>query len=259
MGKSRTESYLATPPNSTFIRGTHPSEKLPELNLGPAQLAIPSDRDSRSPRKDSSPSFERCSSTSSHPFSPPPAPSVNKASSKSTSKRGKPSRKTTHSQIEKRRREKINDTMQRLKDLVPACHDADATLRKLDVLTATADYIEVLQRALRREPTSPDSAGKRSRLPRSSSCSGRTGGPPDEAIHAEHGAASPTSSIYEARSLGQEYTSPHISRTCSMSALTDLEDQEVDAAESLIQIAESPMLGPVTERRRLTISELMHL
>lgn len=56
--------------------------------------------------------------------------------------RKKPTRKTTHSQIEKRRREKINHTMERLKRLVPAC--SVPSLRKLDVLVATADYIEEL-------------------------------------------------------------------------------------------------------------------
>ncbi len=58
-------------------------------------------------------------------------------------KHGTTKRKATHSQIEKRRRERINHTMERLKSQVPACRAADG-LHKLDVLQATADYIDYL-------------------------------------------------------------------------------------------------------------------
>lgn len=167
------EASLATPPSSTYIKA-HDPDYLPELELGPSSIST---------RK--------------------------AAGATGKSKKGKPSRKTTHSQIEKRRREKINDTMERLKNLVPACHDDPQNLRKLDVLTATADYIEELKSMLQ--------------LP------------------------SPRSPI-EAHS--------RMSTTMSESSRED-HDHVVDAATSLIKIAESPVIGPIVNR--LSIAELMHL
>lgn len=146
--------------------------------------------------------------------------------------------------------------MQRLKDLVPACHVSDATLRKLDVLKATADYIEVLHNALGQQCGSQGSIetlaldspklekvtmGRRSVRPHSG----------------KRYIESPTLSS-SSSSVGEaDHPYPH--EPSGIYSESILEVDEVNAAESLIQIAESPMLGPVIERRRLTISELMHL
>ncbi|KAF8922878.1 hypothetical protein BGZ58_003628, partial [Dissophora ornata] len=53
-------------------------------------------------------------------------------------------RKVSHSAIERRRRERINDKILRLKHLVPACVDEDH-LHKLSILQSTIEYIQYLK------------------------------------------------------------------------------------------------------------------
>lgn len=251
-----------TPPSSTFLDARQ-SEVLPELCLGPSHLPLASAKSARPSLNDLPPPSHCASSrtTSAAPLSPPDAPvSRDTAESKRTTgaKRGKPSRKTTHSQIEKRRREKINDTMQRLKHLVPACHVSDSTLRKLDVLTATADYIEELQNALGRHPGSPESIRKAAPGSISPSSVGhepdlrRSSRSREETLYVEF-----SSSASAAYGEDEDFENSEDGRR------TETKDEmlvdEVNAAESLIQIAESPMLLPVVERNRMSISELMHL
>lgn len=269
MGRDGTqERYLVTPPASTFL-AAQASDALPILVLGPSQIPVEEDVTGR-----------RRSSSASSALSP--LQTSAKQARRPLAKKARPSRKTTHSQIEKRRREKINDTMQRLKDLVPACHAAsELNLRKLDVLTATADYIEELQKRLRLEPVSPASdpaassgsispyalqedsrrEHRRSSRPRQQRAYAespisnskedsedeveRTGSPTDVRIKS-----------HEERT-GHSYQQPQLPRTTN--GMEAMQDEEYTAAESLIQIAESPMLGPMTERHRLSISELMHL
>ncbi|CCG81321.1 putative HLH transcription factor [Taphrina deformans PYCC 5710] len=255
MGRSRsdTTTYLATPPSSYMLRPKS-DETLPELSLGPAKISQlhsqSSHTDRAVPGKDDS-----CS-----PISPVSRiPSAASSENCAPPKRGKPSRKTTHSQIEKRRREKINDTMQRLKDLVPACHDPEALLRKLDVLTATADYIEELHTQLERQQ--PDRGSD---------------------LVVRQGVSRINSQTYLSqnhRSTREQKTACYVESSSNSSVdvmdTSDREEvrltpvssperppmhnEEVNAAESLIQIATSPMLRPVVERQRLSISELMHL
>lgn len=249
MGRTSTSAYLATPPTSTMLTSAQSSETLPELLLGPPGLATSPDQD-------------RTSSSPVRQSNPPVEKNVARTAAKSASKKGKPSRRTTHSQIEKRRREKINDTMQRLKDLVPACHVSDATLRKLDILKATADYIEVLHAALQTQRGSPESIDKLSLGSVSPNVTTNFQKPihrRSERQHTEkHYMESPTISSPSSVSYtghGPESRASYDSPARRQS----MEVDDVNAAESLIQIAESPMLGPVIERRRLTISELMHL
>ncbi|KAG0250851.1 hypothetical protein BG011_008034 [Mortierella polycephala] len=59
-------------------------------------------------------------------------------------------RKVSHSAIERRRRERINDKILQLKHLVPSCVDEDH-LHKLSILQSTIEYIQYLKSAL---PTS---------------------------------------------------------------------------------------------------------
>ncbi|KAG0246245.1 hypothetical protein BGX31_003712 [Mortierella sp. GBA43] len=56
-------------------------------------------------------------------------------------------RKVSHSAIERRRRERINDKILQLKHLVPACVDEDH-LHKLSILQSTIEYIQHLKALL---------------------------------------------------------------------------------------------------------------
>ncbi|KAF9951727.1 hypothetical protein BGZ72_006816 [Mortierella alpina] len=56
-------------------------------------------------------------------------------------------RKVSHSAIERRRRERINDKILQLKHLVPACVDEDH-LHKLSILQSTIEYIQHLKAIL---------------------------------------------------------------------------------------------------------------
>lgn len=66
----------------------------------------------------------------------------------------KSARKTAHSAIERRRRSKMNEEFDSLKQLVPACRQSiaaeggDAGLHKLTILQATVEYVRYLQACL---------------------------------------------------------------------------------------------------------------
>ncbi|CAG8777760.1 6782_t:CDS:1, partial [Acaulospora morrowiae] len=53
-------------------------------------------------------------------------------------------RKVSHSAIERRRRERINDKIMQLKELIPSCADQDH-LHKLSILQSAIEYIQYLQ------------------------------------------------------------------------------------------------------------------
>jgi Helix-loop-helix DNA-binding domain len=57
----------------------------------------------------------------------------------------KDSRKVSHSLIEKRRREKINSCLSKLKSIVPGCAAHGEGIQKLKILEMTVDYILSLQ------------------------------------------------------------------------------------------------------------------
>lgn len=236
MVRNNAEKSLATPPTSTFLCAQD-SFQLPELFLGPSSVP---------PLK----------TESLESLLPASQLRTNSFGASRAAKKAKPSRKTTHSQIEKRRREKINDTMERLKNLVPACHEADASsLRKLDVLTATADYIEDMQRALKRHqkshPLSPaseqdsKSTSPAQRFSKRQTCSyTRDSGYLDDSSEQSH------------------HSEDSVGHHTSVTSRTDRSQDDhvlVDAATSLIKIAESPIIGPVQPVNRMSISELMHL
>ncbi|KAJ1569528.1 hypothetical protein HK405_003316, partial [Cladochytrium tenue] len=103
---------------------------------------------------------------------PPPAPPTSSSSRRRTKEEREQARKVSHSAIERRRRERINDKIARLRSLVPACHaphggaasgDEEGSVdvpasggapqqqqqqHKLTVLQHTIEYIEKLQLAL---------------------------------------------------------------------------------------------------------------
>jgi len=60
-------------------------------------------------------------------------------------------RKTTHSAIEKRRRERINDKIAALKLIVPSCAlSTVSNMHKLTVLQNTIDYVQELEQTVMR-------------------------------------------------------------------------------------------------------------
>ena len=78
---------------------------------------------------------------------PAPAPAPSKSSSKVIIKEN--NRRLSHSAVEKRRREKMNDKIDRLKTLIPSCKAQFPTsvqqpIHKLSVLQAAIDYIQEL-------------------------------------------------------------------------------------------------------------------
>ncbi|EGX45027.1 hypothetical protein AOL_s00173g128 [Orbilia oligospora ATCC 24927] len=69
-----------------------------------------------------------------------------KATGVSAAKR-KIARKTAHSEIERRRRSKMNDQFAKLKSMVPACKNQD--MHKLAILEATTEYLAYLEEAIK--------------------------------------------------------------------------------------------------------------
>ncbi|KAL0081457.1 Myc-type, basic helix-loop-helix domain-containing protein, partial [Phycomyces blakesleeanus] len=53
-------------------------------------------------------------------------------------------RKVSHSAIERRRRERINDKILQLKELIPSCAEQDQ-LHKMSILQSAIDYITYLK------------------------------------------------------------------------------------------------------------------
>ncbi|KAF3940314.1 hypothetical protein ABW19_dt0200870 [Dactylella cylindrospora] len=74
------------------------------------------------------------------------AGSKRKATGVSAAKR-KIARKTAHSEIERRRRSKMNDQFAKLKSMVPACKNQD--MHKLAILEATTEYLAYLEEAIK--------------------------------------------------------------------------------------------------------------
>ncbi|KAG2208452.1 hypothetical protein INT47_010148 [Mucor saturninus] len=70
--------------------------------------------------------------------------SVSSTGSSTTADQREQARKVSHSAIERRRREKINDKILQLKDLIPACTDRE-NLHKMTILQSAIDYITYLK------------------------------------------------------------------------------------------------------------------
>lgn len=87
------------------------------------------------------------------PLTPPPWPPAASTQSHSKSKSNNRKQRSSHSMIEKRRREKMNDKIERLKKLIPACtpqfpFSVQQPIQKLSVLQAAIDYIQELHHQL---------------------------------------------------------------------------------------------------------------
>ncbi|EWC48960.1 hypothetical protein DRE_00265 [Drechslerella stenobrocha 248] len=76
----------------------------------------------------------------------PVAGSKRKTPGVSAAKR-KIARKTAHSEIERRRRSKMNDQFAKLKEMVPACKNQE--MHKLAILEATTEYLAYLEEAIK--------------------------------------------------------------------------------------------------------------
>ncbi|KAI7903265.1 uncharacterized protein BX663DRAFT_508012 [Cokeromyces recurvatus] len=59
-------------------------------------------------------------------------------------------RKESHSAIERRRREKMNDKIIQLKELIPSCSNNKETLHKMNILQNAIDYIIHLQETIKK-------------------------------------------------------------------------------------------------------------
>lgn len=88
------------------------------------------------------------------PPTPPPSTSSKGSPPKSSNHTSKESiRKSSHSAVEKRRRERMNDKIDKLKTLIPSCNAQFPTtvqqpIHKLSVLQAAIDYIDELHKQL---------------------------------------------------------------------------------------------------------------
>ncbi|CAO3609066.1 unnamed protein product [Mucor fragilis] len=78
--------------------------------------------------------------------------SVSSTTSNSTADQREQARKVSHSAIERRRRERINDKILQLKDLIPSCADRD-NLHKMTILQSAIDYITYLKKVIADSPT----------------------------------------------------------------------------------------------------------
>jgi hypothetical protein len=259
------QHQLATPPGSTRIEAQL-SDFLPELSLPPLEVSL--DHTARTKRHAAVASRKRTLTHAAEEEASDVSSDAHREAQRDTAtsrKRiAKPSRKTTHSQIEKRRREKINDTMARLKQLVPACHGDNAeSLKKLDVLTETANYIDALHMQLRQYQAAAAAASV-----------GEAEATEERNLHSRCSSLSATSSVLAFDAFTQPALSySPVTREKTDSPISDLslgsqtsasraaaavylDERARTAAESLVQISESPMLGPV---KRMSIAELMHL
>lgn len=78
--------------------------------------------------------------------------SVSSTTSNSTADQREQARKVSHSAIERRRRERINDKILQLKDLIPSCSDRE-NLHKMTILQSAIDYITYLKKVIEDSPS----------------------------------------------------------------------------------------------------------
>ncbi|KAF9435637.1 hypothetical protein BGZ76_005840 [Entomortierella beljakovae] len=143
-GDTEMSSPITTPlterstPNSPRKFMMLPPQKVPSTTT--------SHRSSRSQSRKASISSSN-DSTSSAPTSPPSRRRTSSSSKLIDQETRDLMRKVSHSAIERRRRERINDKILQLKHLVPACVDEDH-LHKLSILQSTIEYIQHLKAIL---------------------------------------------------------------------------------------------------------------
>ncbi|KAI8390374.1 hypothetical protein BD560DRAFT_380762 [Blakeslea trispora] len=126
------------------------NEKVPFEGLPPIQLPAPVVHYYIAPTMPPSPmEYHPSSWPSSMPLPSQPL----QATSKKSTHKSNSNRKSTHSAVEKRRRERMNDKIEKLKTLIPSCTAQFPTtvqqpIHKLSVLQAAIDYIQELHHQL---------------------------------------------------------------------------------------------------------------
>ncbi|KAF9979046.1 hypothetical protein BGZ73_007148 [Actinomortierella ambigua] len=131
--------YMMLPPKSTPpIVGSSKSASIsgPSSSSSPSSATLPS---AASTVSDGTPK-----SVSSSPSSSSKRRSASLSNKSVEQEAREMMRKVSHSAIERRRRERINDKILQLKHLVPACIDEDH-LHKLSILQSTIEYIQYLK------------------------------------------------------------------------------------------------------------------
>ncbi|KAF8971652.1 hypothetical protein BGZ46_010241 [Entomortierella lignicola] len=113
----------------------------------PSTTTTTSHRSSRSQARKASIGSNTSSSSTSAPTSPPARRRASSSAKLIDQETRDLMRKVSHSAIERRRRERINDKILQLKHLVPACVDEDH-LHKLSILQSTIEYIQHLKAIL---------------------------------------------------------------------------------------------------------------
>ncbi|KAF9164061.1 hypothetical protein DFQ26_001848 [Actinomortierella ambigua] len=159
---SSTSTQFKSPSTSANAKSAPPSPvymMLPPKSAPPIAASSKTKSASISGPSSSSSSYSSSSSSSSastttgataKTASSSPSPSTSKRRSASLSNRSveqearEMMRKVSHSAIERRRRERINDKILQLKHLVPACVDEDH-LHKLSILQSTIEYVQYLK------------------------------------------------------------------------------------------------------------------
>ncbi|CAO3666165.1 unnamed protein product [Rhizopus stolonifer] len=97
----------------------------------------------------------KTSPTPFYPFQLSPQLPPNVGRNHSTADEREQARKISHSAIERRRRERINDKITQLKDLIPSCADG-SNLHKMTVLQGAIDYITYLRKVVKDLGKDPD-------------------------------------------------------------------------------------------------------
>ncbi|ORZ07598.1 hypothetical protein BCR42DRAFT_425839 [Absidia repens] len=149
--------YIASPPlHPTSSTQYHPTKILPKLTPNhhqapPTPVTLPT-----------SPSSSSAPYNYYHPYqvSPPIQPihpstfaqhySPQTSATTTTADQREQARKVSHSAIERRRRERINDKIMQLKQLIPTCADQE-NLHKMSVLQSAIEYITYLKQILEKD------------------------------------------------------------------------------------------------------------
>ncbi|KAL9547134.1 hypothetical protein MBANPS3_006315 [Mucor bainieri] len=134
-------------PTTAATAAISPSTLAPTFNFYPYPIQI-------SPQLH--PTAAAAGAANAPPLSPVPFGvrhnSVSSTTSNSTADQREQARKVSHSAIERRRRERINDKILQLKDLIPSCADRE-NLHKMTILQSAIDYITYLKKVIEDSPT----------------------------------------------------------------------------------------------------------
>ncbi|SAL97589.1 hypothetical protein [Absidia glauca] len=144
----RSPQYIVSTPSPANATNTvsPPAPPIPSIPgntmvpLGvPSSSAVPAMYERILPKH---PSGTSTSGTSS-PY-PPPYHHASLTPTNSSADQREKARRVSHSAIERRRRERMNDKIMQLKDIIPTCADQD-NLHKLTILQSAIDYIQYLK------------------------------------------------------------------------------------------------------------------